>query len=167
MKIGTYQWIRSSPIISHLKLRALNMKMGTLIVLFIFGELRCRNGLIIKVLMIPYFSLLVANFQNWLSVLFLDERLFPSLFTFPSMVIKNHLYFRDLYRLYEITFLLEENNIFLFSLNQRSLQRHLNKSNPTNQNLVEVSITYSKWCQGLDLVGRTKVRSPASPLGGV
>ena len=57
---------------------------------------------------------------------------------------KSYLYFRDLYRLYEITFLLEENNIFLFSLNQRSLQRHLNKSNPTNQNLVEVSITYSK-----------------------
>uniref|UniRef100_A0A7N2L936 Uncharacterized protein n=2 Tax=Quercus lobata TaxID=97700 RepID=A0A7N2L936_QUELO len=37
-----------------------------------------------------------------------------------------------------------ENNLFLFSLTQRSLQRHLNKSNPTDQNLVEVSITYSK-----------------------
>ena len=48
----------------------------------------------------------------------------------------------DLFR--EFQFLLTENNLFLFSLTQRSLQRHLNKSNPTDQNLVEVSITYSK-----------------------
>ena len=42
----------------------------------------------------------------------------------------------------QFNFFLEENNLYLFSLTQRSLQRHLNKSNPTNQNLVEVSITY-------------------------
>ena len=59
--------------------------------IFFSGKLRCRNGLIIKVLTIPYFSLLVANFQNWLSVLFLDERLNLSLFTFPSMVMKNQI----------------------------------------------------------------------------
>ena len=41
-------------------------------------------------------------------------------------------------------FSLKENNLFLFSLSQRSLQRHLNKSNPTDQNLVEVSMTYIK-----------------------
>ena len=63
---------------------------------------------------------------------------------------KSNLYFRDLSRFTrampdlfrEFQFLLTENNLFLFSLTQRSLQRHLNKSNPTNQNLVEVSITY-------------------------
>ena len=33
------------------------------------------------------------------------------------------------------------NNLKLFSPTQRSLQRHLNKSNPTDQNLVKVSIT--------------------------
>nr|POE81511.1 hypothetical protein CFP56_29136 [Quercus suber] len=33
------------------------------------------------------------------------------------------------------------NNLCLFSPTQQSLQRHLNKSNPTDQNLVEVSIT--------------------------
>ena len=59
--------------------------------IFFSGKLRCRNGLIIKVLTIPYFSLLVANFQNWLAVLFLDERLNLSLFTFPSMVMKNQI----------------------------------------------------------------------------
>ncbi|KAK7819888.1 hypothetical protein CFP56_039480 [Quercus suber] len=42
----------------------------------------------------------------------------------------------------EFKFYVEENNQFLFSLTQRTLQRHLNKSNPTDQNLVEVSITY-------------------------
>ena len=65
---------------------------------------------------------------------------------------KSDLYFRDLSRFRrempdlfdEFKFLLIENNLFLFSLTQRSLQRHLNKSNPTDQNLVEVSITYSK-----------------------
>ena len=36
------------------------------------------------------------------------------------------------------------NNLCLFSPTQRSLRRHLNESNPTDQNLVEVSITYSK-----------------------
>ena len=35
-------------------------------------------------------------------------------------------------------------NLHLFSPTQWSLQRHLNESNPTDQNLVEVSITYSK-----------------------
>ena len=35
------------------------------------------------------------------------------------------------------------NNLCLFSPTQRSLRRHLNESNPTDQNLVEVSITYS------------------------
>ena len=62
------------------------------------------------------------------------------------------LYFLDLFRFIrnvpnafdQFEFFLEENNLFLFSLTQRSLQRHLNKSNPTDQNLVEVSITYSK-----------------------
>ncbi|KAK7838788.1 hypothetical protein CFP56_019081, partial [Quercus suber] len=39
-------------------------------------------------------------------------------------------------------FFSRENNLFLFSLTQRSLQRHLNESNPTDQNRVEVSITY-------------------------
>nr|POE81514.1 hypothetical protein CFP56_29142 [Quercus suber] len=65
---------------------------------------------------------------------------------------KSNLYFRDLSRFIgdipdlfdEIELFLEENNLFLFSLTQRSMQRHLNKSNPTDQNLVEVSITYSK-----------------------
>ena len=55
---------------------------------------------------------------------------------------KSYLYFRDLVDVFK--FLLTENNLFLFSLTQRSLQRHLNKSNPTDQNLVEVSITYSE-----------------------
>ncbi|XP_030961373.1 uncharacterized protein LOC115982797 isoform X1 [Quercus lobata] len=65
---------------------------------------------------------------------------------------KSGLYFRGLSRFTrkmphlfdEFKFFLAENNLFLFSLTQRSLQRHLNKSNPTDQNLVEVSITYSK-----------------------
>ncbi|XP_075659269.1 TMV resistance protein N-like, partial [Castanea sativa] len=35
-----------------------------------------------------------------------------------------------------------ENTLFLFSPAQRSLQRRLNESNPTDQNLVEVSIPY-------------------------
>ncbi|XP_075656959.1 putative disease resistance protein RPP1 [Castanea sativa] len=38
------------------------------------------------------------------------------------------------------------NTLFLFSLTQRSLQRRLNESNPTDQNLVEVSITYKTFC---------------------
>ena len=60
---------------------------------------------------------------------------------------KSDLYVRDLSRStrkmpHQFNFFLEENNLYLFSLTQRSLQRNLNKSNPTNQNLVEVSITY-------------------------
>ena len=55
---------------------------------------------------------------------------------------KSDLYFRDFFD--EFEFFLTENNLCLFSLTQRSLQRHLNKSNPTDQNLVEVSITYSE-----------------------
>ncbi|KAK7831275.1 hypothetical protein CFP56_027508 [Quercus suber] len=115
----------SSPIISHLKLRALNMKIGTLIVLFIFGELRCQNGLIIKVLIIPYFSLLVANFQNWPSVFFPGREDFRGFLDISIMSIN-----------------LFGNELHLFSPTQQSLQRHLNESNPTDQNLVEVSITY-------------------------
>ena len=41
------------------------------------------------------------------------------------------------------SYLFGGNNHHLFSPAQRSLQRHLNESNPTDQNLVEVSITYS------------------------
>ena len=65
------------------------MKIGTFLVIFMHGEPRCQNGLIIKVLKIPYFFRLVANFQNWLSVLFLGERAFVALLTFASMVMKN------------------------------------------------------------------------------
>ena len=108
------------------------MKIGTLIVLFLFGELRCQNGLIIKVLIIPYFSGLVANFQNWLCIA-LGREGFDG---FVEISINGHENCE-----YE-SIDLPGNNLCLLSPTQRSLQRHLNESNPTNQNLVEVSITY-------------------------
>ena len=56
---------------------------------------------------------------------------------------KSNLYFQNLSRFRgKYPYLFEENNLFLFSLSQWSLQRHLNESNPTDQNLVEVSIRY-------------------------
>ena len=102
------------------------MKIGMFVILFIFGVLRCRNGLIIKVLIIPYFSLLVANFQNWLSVLFLDEGLLLSFHISINGYKISDLYFLDLFRFIrtvpnafdQFKFFLEENNLFLFSLNK-------------------------------------------------
>ena len=41
------------------------------------------------------------------------------------------------------SFMFGGNNLHLFSPPQLSLQRHLNESNPTDQNLVKVSITYN------------------------
>ena len=56
---------------------------------------------------------------------------------------KSYLYFRDSRFSDDIPdseFSLGENDLFLFSLTQRSLQRYLYKSNPTDQNLVKVSV---------------------------
>ncbi|KAF3947498.1 hypothetical protein CMV_026376 [Castanea mollissima] len=47
------------------------------------------------------------------------------------------------YKNHEISTFFCNNTLFLFSPTQRSLQRRLNESNPTDQNLVEVSITYN------------------------